>query len=296
MGSAAAAGPWRHGHRSPSPPPLRSPQAATTRATALRHLGPNWYASVMGTAIVATAGAGLPVTVPGPAHRLRRRLGAVAGHARRPARRPGPALDAPPRPGPRPPPRPGDGPLLRLPRPWPCWPWAAAPWSSAGTGSARQPAVALDAVLFTAGTVDRPRRGRGRPVPDGRPPPRRARARPPPCGCSPSSPRWSPRPSAPCSSPISRPARPSETLLLACFAMFGLSLLATLADAAADLRPADHRRPAAARPHPDPVPGARPARPVHDRRRQVRGLRARRGARPVRPGFRRSSPSSTASP
>jgi C4-dicarboxylate transporter/malic acid transport protein len=30
------------------------------RATALRHLGPNWYAPVMGTAIVATAGAGLP--------------------------------------------------------------------------------------------------------------------------------------------------------------------------------------------------------------------------------------------
>jgi C4-dicarboxylate transporter/malic acid transport protein len=28
--------------------------------SAVRHLGPNWYASVMGTAIVATAGAGLP--------------------------------------------------------------------------------------------------------------------------------------------------------------------------------------------------------------------------------------------
>lgn len=32
---------------------------------AVRHLGPNWYASVMGTAIVATAGAGLPLRVPG---------------------------------------------------------------------------------------------------------------------------------------------------------------------------------------------------------------------------------------
>ncbi|MBE4736569.1 TDT family transporter [Streptomyces caniscabiei] len=32
---------------------------------ALRHLGPNWYAPVMGTAIVASAGAGLPVGVPG---------------------------------------------------------------------------------------------------------------------------------------------------------------------------------------------------------------------------------------
>lgn len=33
--------------------------------TAVRHLGPNWYAAVMGTAAVATAGAGLPVHVPG---------------------------------------------------------------------------------------------------------------------------------------------------------------------------------------------------------------------------------------
>ncbi|MEV0637248.1 TDT family transporter [Streptomyces sp. NPDC050619] len=32
---------------------------------AVRHLGPNWYASVMGTAIVATAGIALPVRVPG---------------------------------------------------------------------------------------------------------------------------------------------------------------------------------------------------------------------------------------
>jgi C4-dicarboxylate transporter/malic acid transport protein len=35
------------------------------RVTAVRYLGPNWYASVMGTAIVATAGAGLPGDVPG---------------------------------------------------------------------------------------------------------------------------------------------------------------------------------------------------------------------------------------
>jgi C4-dicarboxylate transporter/malic acid transport protein len=35
------------------------------RAGAVRHLGPNWYATVMGTAIVATAGATLPVPVPG---------------------------------------------------------------------------------------------------------------------------------------------------------------------------------------------------------------------------------------
>ncbi len=32
---------------------------------AVRHLGPNWYACVMGTAVVGTAGAGLPVPLPG---------------------------------------------------------------------------------------------------------------------------------------------------------------------------------------------------------------------------------------
>ncbi|MGX1268891.1 TDT family transporter [Streptomyces phaeoluteigriseus] len=35
------------------------------RAAAVRHLGPNWYATVMGTAVVATAGAALPAHVPG---------------------------------------------------------------------------------------------------------------------------------------------------------------------------------------------------------------------------------------
>jgi tellurite resistance protein TehA-like permease len=35
------------------------------RAGAVRHLGPNWYATVMGTAILATAGATLPVRAPG---------------------------------------------------------------------------------------------------------------------------------------------------------------------------------------------------------------------------------------
>ncbi|MFB6807828.1 TDT family transporter [Streptomyces sp. NPDC056387] len=37
----------------------------THKVPALRHLGPNWYASVMGTAIVANAGATLPYQVPG---------------------------------------------------------------------------------------------------------------------------------------------------------------------------------------------------------------------------------------
>ncbi|MFF3402426.1 TDT family transporter [Streptomyces sp. NPDC002659] len=37
----------------------------TVRLPSLRHFGPQWYATVMGTAIVATAGGGLPVHVPG---------------------------------------------------------------------------------------------------------------------------------------------------------------------------------------------------------------------------------------
>lgn len=39
--------------------------SGSTRLPFLRHIGPNWYASVMGTAIVASAGAMLPVDVPG---------------------------------------------------------------------------------------------------------------------------------------------------------------------------------------------------------------------------------------
>ncbi|MEV4941805.1 TDT family transporter [Streptomyces zaomyceticus] len=38
---------------------------AASPARSVRHLGPNWYASVMGTAIVANAGAGLPLGLPG---------------------------------------------------------------------------------------------------------------------------------------------------------------------------------------------------------------------------------------
>ncbi|MGW7366165.1 TDT family transporter [Streptomyces sp. NPDC054841] len=43
----------------------RTPFAPVLRTGSLRHLGPNWYATVMGTAIVANAGAALPVQLPG---------------------------------------------------------------------------------------------------------------------------------------------------------------------------------------------------------------------------------------
>lgn len=46
-------------------PPLPRATARPPRADALRHLGPNWYACVMGTAVVAGAGAVLPVHAPG---------------------------------------------------------------------------------------------------------------------------------------------------------------------------------------------------------------------------------------
>jgi len=41
------------------------PAAARGLPHSVRHLGPNWYATVMGTSITGSAGAGLPVEVPG---------------------------------------------------------------------------------------------------------------------------------------------------------------------------------------------------------------------------------------
>ncbi|MFD8776511.1 TDT family transporter [Streptomyces sp. NPDC056721] len=45
--------------------PLTAARIPSLRCPAVRRLGPNWYASVMGTAIIANAGAALPVHVPG---------------------------------------------------------------------------------------------------------------------------------------------------------------------------------------------------------------------------------------
>ncbi|MCX4733153.1 TDT family transporter [Streptomyces sp. NBC_01363] len=42
-----------------------APIPAAVRLPSLRYLGPNWYAAVMGTSIVASAGVALPVHVPG---------------------------------------------------------------------------------------------------------------------------------------------------------------------------------------------------------------------------------------
>ncbi|MFG2891616.1 TDT family transporter [Streptomyces sp. NPDC048248] len=51
--------------QAPSRPSAAPDHGATGRASSLRHLGPNWYAAVMGTSIVAGAGAALPLTGPG---------------------------------------------------------------------------------------------------------------------------------------------------------------------------------------------------------------------------------------
>ncbi|MFB7281755.1 TDT family transporter [Streptomyces hydrogenans] len=55
MASLAPSGPLVGGATAPG---VRVPRS-------VRHLGPNWYASVMGTSVVGTAGAALPVAVPG---------------------------------------------------------------------------------------------------------------------------------------------------------------------------------------------------------------------------------------
>ncbi|GAA3917195.1 TDT family transporter [Streptomyces gulbargensis] len=51
------------GRTEPVPPSVPVPSLRAVRS--VRHLGPQWYASVMGTAVVATAGAALPLPVPG---------------------------------------------------------------------------------------------------------------------------------------------------------------------------------------------------------------------------------------
>ncbi|MFE4449766.1 TDT family transporter [Streptomyces sp. NPDC056796] len=202
------------------------PSPAALRLPSLRHLGPNWYATVMGTAIVATAGAALPVHVPGlravcvvvwalSAVLLAVVLTARAGHwvlHRDQARA-----------------------HLLDPAVAPFHGCMAMALLAVGAGTmvagqdviGHRAAVAVDTVLFTAGTLaalgvavvipylmvvrHRPARGTASPV-------------------------WllplvAPMVSAavgPLLVPELAPGQGREALLLACYAMFGLSLLATL--------------------------------------------------------------------
>jgi C4-dicarboxylate transporter/malic acid transport protein len=208
--------------------PLLSTPAAEvghSRVTAVRYLGPNWYASVMGTAIVATAGAGLPGDVPGlrtvctavwalSALMLVTLLGARAlhwTHHRDQARA-----------------------HLLDPAMAPFYGCLAMALLAVGGGAlvvgldwiGTRAAVALDAVLFTAGTAVGLAAALAIPylmvV--------RHRIRP-----DQATPVWllplvAPMVSAavgPLLVPHLPPGQPRETLLLGCFALFGLSLLAT---------------------------------------------------------------------
>lgn len=204
-------------------PAVPSPEL---RCPAVRHLGPNWYASVMGTAIVATAGAGLPLHIPG----LRTACTAVWAlslallvtlltaralhwtHHRDQARA-----------------------HLLDPAAAPFYGCLAMALSAVGGGAVTVgrdwigtgPAVALDAVLFTAGTTV------GLAAAIAVPYLMAVRHRIEPGQATPVwlLPVVAPMVSAalgPLLVPHLPAGQPRETLLLACFALFGVSLLATL--------------------------------------------------------------------
>ncbi|MFG2266181.1 TDT family transporter [Streptomyces sp. NPDC048720] len=199
----------------------------TARAVRVRHLGPHWYASVMGTSVVGTAGAALPVHVPGlrtvctalwalSLVALAALLAARAlhwTHHRDRARA-----------------------HLLDPAVAPFYGCLAMALLAVGGGAAAVgrdwigtgPALALDAVLFTAGTAVGLAAAVAVPylmAAHHRGEPREA------------GPVWllplvAPMVSAaagPRLVPLLPAGQPRETLLLGCFAMFGLSLLATLA-------------------------------------------------------------------
>ncbi|MFF4630664.1 TDT family transporter [Streptomyces griseorubiginosus] len=194
--------------------------------TAVRHLGPNWYATVMGTAIVATAGVALPVHLPGARTicaavwllslaLLLVLLGARALHWRHHADQARAHLLAP--------------------ATAPFYGCLAMALLAVGGGAltvgrywiGTTAAVALDAVLFTAGTALGLAAALVVPylmAVHHRADPREA------------TPVWllplvAPMVSAalgPLLVPHLPAGQPRETLLLACLAMFGLSLLVTL--------------------------------------------------------------------
>ncbi|MFH8341474.1 TDT family transporter [Streptomyces sp. AM6-12] len=206
-------------------PPL--PVTRAPRAALVRHLGPNWYASVMGTAAVGTAGTALPVSLPPGVHTLLAAVWALSLlmlvtllaartlhwlHHRDQAR--AHLLD------------PAMAPFygcvsMALLAVGGGAPTAGRDWLGMST------AVALDGVLYTAGTAI------GLAAAVAVPYLMSVRHRIEP---SQASPVWllplvAPMVSAalgPLLVPHLPPGQPRATLLLACLAMFGLSLFATL--------------------------------------------------------------------
>ncbi|MFH8466702.1 TDT family transporter [Streptomyces sp. NPDC017991] len=214
----------RHtGHTGPT---RRTAHPRRSRAIAVRHLGPNWYAPVMGTAIVATAGAGLPFGSPGPrtvctafwALSLVLLVGLLVARATHWIQH-------------------GDRARAHLmdPAMAPFYGCLSMALLAVGGGAlvvgrdwiGTPAAVALDAVLYTAGTLT------GLTVAVAVPYLMITRHR---LDASQAGPVWllplvAPMVSAalgPLLVPHLPPGAPRATLLLACFAMFGLSLLATL--------------------------------------------------------------------
>ncbi|MEV6108258.1 TDT family transporter [Streptomyces sp. NPDC051940] len=189
----------------------------------VRNLGPNWYAAVMGTAIVATAGAALPVRVPGlalvwalSALMLVVLLAARAAHWARHGDQARAHLD-----------NPAVAPFYG------CLSMAllavgAATMAVGADVIGEQAAVAVDAVLWSAGTAV------GLVAAAGVPYLMITRHRIAPDGATPVwlLPLVAPMVSA-ATGPKLMPHLPEgqwrETLGLACLAMFGLSLLAVLA-------------------------------------------------------------------
>ncbi|MFJ5998307.1 TDT family transporter [Streptomyces sp. NPDC092370] len=197
-----------------------------TYPLSVRHLGPNWYATVMGTAVVATAGAALPPHVPGLrgvltgvwALSFLLLLALLAGRAAHWSRHRDQARAH-----------------LLDPATAPFYGCLAMALLAVGGGALTvgrtwiglRAAVALDAVLFTAGTV------LGVAAAVAVPYLMAVRHRVEPGQATPVwlLPLVAPMVSAavgPLLVPHLPPGQARETLLLFCFALFGLSLLATL--------------------------------------------------------------------
>ncbi|MEV7174973.1 TDT family transporter [Streptomyces sp. NPDC093224] len=206
--------------------PVTEPAPTAHKAPALRHFGPNWYAPVMGTAIIANAGATLPYQLPGQrvACQLVWALSALALAAVLTARA-GHWIHH------------SDQARAHLldPAVAPFYGCLAMALLAVGGGTlivgkdliGTDAAVAVDAVLYTAGTVIGLTAAVAVPylmVVRHRIEPRQA------------TPVWllplvAPMVSAalgPLLIPHLPAGQPREALLLACYAMFGISLLATL--------------------------------------------------------------------
>ncbi|WP_416519694.1 TDT family transporter [Streptomyces achromogenes] len=200
--------------------------AAPSRTSPLRHLGPNWYASVMGTAVVGSAGVALPAPANGPhavfaavwVLSLLLLVALLAARAVHWARHRDQARAH-----------------LLDPAMAPFHACLAMALLSVGGGAltagrdliGTRAAVALDTVLYTTGTVT----GLGAAVAVPYLMAVRHRVEP-----GQASPVWllplvAPMVSAACGPalvPHLPPGQPQETLLLACLALFGVSLLAVL--------------------------------------------------------------------